>query len=222
MSPERNGNLSTPLHLPKPLDTDIDKENAFLLYATFCGDIVRTAHALNVQPDVVARAAQDGGWNDKLGPILTLKKSTRPGDVERAINRALNFVQAHQMRLFVSRTIHKLTGLSDTEFMGYIFIEDREKEGAKKVAKLSTRAIADLASAMEKCQAMTYQALADTATDRAKRHESEADPEVSAGDMHARIAAAMAQVAADNSPAAKLLEAQLGEANRLRNAFKQA
>lgn len=211
--------MSTPLHLPAPVEADIaiDRENAFLLYATFCGDIVRTAHAVGVQPDQIARAAADGGWNDKLAPILALKKSTRPGDVERAMNRALNFVQAHQMRLFVSRCIHRLTNMSESEFQDYIFT--RSDSDKVQCAKLTTRAIADLASAMEKCQAASYQALGDTATERVKRKDDDSDPEVSAGDMHARIAAAMSGVARENSPQQKLLEAQLSEAARLRSAL---
>lgn len=196
----------------------IDRENAFLLYATFCGDCVRTAHALNVQPDIVARAATTGGWNEKLGPILALKKSTKPGDVERAMNRALNFVQAHQMRMFVARVLKRLTGLNEADLDAYVFPSEADKDGVVK--KFSTRAIADLASAMEKCQAMSYQALNDTTSERVKRDEKV--DETSAGDMHARIAAAMAEVRSDNSPRAKLLDAQLEEAARLKEALRQA
>lgn len=196
----------------------IDRENAFLLYATFCGDCVRTAHALNVQPDTVARAAAAGGWNEKLSPILALKQSTKPGDVERAMNRALNFVQAHQMRMFVARVLRRLSGMSEKELEDYVMSVESTAKGFTH--KITTRAIADLASAMEKCQAMSYQALNDTTTERVKREENIVD--VSAGDMHARIAAAMAEVRADNSPRAKLLDAQLEEAARLKEALRNA
>jgi replicative superfamily II helicase len=171
----------------------------------------------------VARAAADGNWNDKLAPILALKKSTRPGDIERAMNRALNFVQAHQMRLFVSRVIHRLTNLNEQEFEDYLYPSEVDKKTGKLYpGRLTTRALADLASAMEKCQAASYQALGDTGTERVKRGEVEADPEVSAGDMHARIASAMAAVAQANTPQQKLLDAQLTEANRLKDALKKA
>lgn len=205
---------------PPESDLIVDKENAFLLYATFCGDIVKTAHALGVPPEAVTRAADGLKWNEKLAPILALKKSTRPGDIERAMNRALNFVQAHQLRLFVSRCIQRFIGMSDGELVEFIFQGGQPGEiGAKTRSVISTRGIADLASAMEKCQAMSYQALNDTTSERVKRSES-ADSEVTASDMHARIAAGMSAVAADNSPQAKLLDAQLAEAARLKDALR--
>lgn len=211
--------MSTPMFSPPESDLAIDKENAFLLYATFCGDVVRTAHALDVTPEVVARAAAALKWDEKLAPIIALKKSTRPGDVERAMNRALNFVQAHTFRLFVSRCIHRFTNMTDKDLDEYIFQGKGIDEKGKAVsAKVSTRGVADLASAMEKCQSMSYQALNDTTTERVKRSET-ADAEVSAADMHARIAAGMAAVGQDNSPQAKLLDAQLAEAARIKDAM---
>jgi len=185
----------------------IDRENAFLLYATFCGDVERTAHALNVSAVIILKMADEEGWANKLGPIIALKKSTRPGDVERAINRALNFVQAHRMRLFVARVIHSLTGLTESQFNDYIYPETTAKDGSK-TTKISTRAIADLASAMEKCQSLTYLALTDTVADRTKRKE-DSDPESSSGDMHAQIAASLAAIRSSSTPRAQLFDAQL-------------
>lgn len=219
---EKDGSVSTPMFQPPDSDLIIDKDNAFLLYATFCGDIVKTAHALGVPPETVTRAADALGWNAKLEPILSLKKSTRPGDIERAMNRAMNFVQAHQFRLFVSRCIHRFSNMSDKDLDEFIF-QNKPTIGAKGErgdAKISTRGVADLASAMEKAQAMSYQALNDTTSERVKRNET-ADSEVTAADMHARIAAGMAAVAADDSPQAKLLDAQLAEAARLKDALRK-
>jgi ABC-type sugar transport system ATPase subunit len=207
---------------PPESDLAIDKENAFLLYATFCGDVVKTAHALSMPPEQVAKLADTLRWNEKLAPILALKKSTRPGDIERAMNRALNFVQAHQFRLFVSRCIQRFTSMSEKELDEFIFQgKPLESKSPLAAAKVSTRGIADLAQAMERCQTMTYQALNDTTSERVKRAEV-ADPEVTAADMHARIAAGMAAISDDNSPQAKLLDAQLAEAARLKDALKNS
>jgi hypothetical protein len=195
-------------------EVEIDRENAFLLYATFCGDVERTAHALNVPAATVLKMAEEEAWASKLGPILALKRSTRPGDIERAINRALNFVQAHRMRLFVARVIHRLTGMDTAEFECYIFQETVKKDGST-TTKLTTRAIADLAVAMEKAQAMSYLALNDTAQDRAKRKEAEGDSEVSAQDLHARIAEGIAAVKASATPRAQLFDAQLAQAQAI-------
>lgn len=166
----------------------IDRKNAFLLYATFCGDLEQTAHALGVPPVVVAHAAMLDKWDEQLKTIISMKKSSRPGDVERAINRAVNFVQAFRMRLFIERVIQKLTGLNDAELQEYLF----EERGEKAICKLTTRPIADLTSALEKCHALTYLALNDTAQDRSRRQEQADNTEFEAGALHVAIAKAMA------------------------------
>lgn len=195
-------------------DIELDREQAFLLYAAFCGDIVRTAHSLDIPEAAVLRMADEEGWQNKLGPILALKKSTRPGDVERGVNRALNFVQAHKMRLFVQRVINRVSSMNDTELNEYLFQETHSKNGDTS-KKMTTRAIADLAVALEKAQALTYQALNDSAPERAKRKELEGDDNVSAGDLHAQISAGLAAVRASASPRAQLFDAQLAQANEI-------
>lgn len=55
----------------------IDRENAFMLYATFTGDLVRTAASLGVRPMDVLRVAQEEEWDEKLKPILELAKSAK-------------------------------------------------------------------------------------------------------------------------------------------------
>jgi hypothetical protein len=191
------------------MQADAYREDAFQLFALFAGDCERTAHALGVRPVDVLRMAEAEGWLDKLAPILALKKSTRPGDLERGLNRAMNFIQAHRMRLFVSRVLNRLAGMNAEEFEAYLMTHAGTKGEVTK--KLSTRAIADLASALEKCQSMTYLALSDTAQDRSKRDEAD-DGEVAALDIHARIAKAMAEVKDSSTPRALLFDEQLSTA----------
>lgn len=200
--------------LPDSVDNNIkiDRENAFMLYATFCGDIVRTAAALGVTSTVVLRMVDDENWVEQLKPILELKKSARPGDIERAINRALNFVQAHRARMFVQRVLHRMTSMTDEELDEYLFTGVTNKDG-ETTKKLTTRAIADLTAALEKAQALTYLALSDTATERVRRKED--DSSGSAGDMHIKIAEAMSKVRASGSPRAKLFDAQLSIAQEI-------
>jgi hypothetical protein len=161
----------------------IDRENAFLLYATFTGDLERTAHALNIRACDVLLMADEEKWNEKLKPILELKKSTKPGDVERAINRALNFVQAHRMRMVIERVVFRLYNMKPDEMEEYLFAQSSiGKDGKEYVyKKLTTRSLADLASAIEKCHAMSYMALNDSAPERGRRKD-DSDP-VAAGDM---------------------------------------
>lgn len=190
----------------------LDREQAFLLYCTFCGDLEKTAAAVGVRAVDILRAVDEEGWNERLKPILEMKKSTRPGDFERAINRALNFSQCHRMRLFLERVVVRITGMTPEELESYLLTDHAPKSG-EAYKKLSTRALADLATALEKVQAMTYQALADTAQDRAKRKEAEESGE-SGGELHARIAEAMSKVGKIKTVRGQLLDAQI-EASQL-------
>lgn len=196
---------------PNPHENDIkvDRANAFLLYATFCGDLVRTAAALGVPASTVLKMADEENWTAQLAPILELKKTNRPGDIERAINRAINFVQAHQARMFIQRVVQKLTGFDDEMLHEYLMSEHHAKDGTT-YRKLCTRPLADLASAMEKAHALTYMSLNDTSQERVRRKEE--DSSGSASDLHLKIAEAMGKVKASNTPRAMLFDAQLSVA----------
>ena len=191
----------------------LDREQAFMLYATFCGDVERTAAALNVRPIDILRAADEDNWNIKLQSIIALKKSDRPGDIERAINRAINFVQAHRTRLFLDRMLKRLNSMSADELDSYLLTEETTKSGS--VRRISTRPIADLTSALEKAHAMTYAALNDTAGERKARGDDEDQAESSAGALHAQIADALAKVRGSASPRSQLLAAQLAQGQEL-------
>lgn len=180
----------------------LDIENVFMLYATFCGDVERTAHAASKTPTEILVLAEAHGWNEKLRGILELKRSGKPGDVERAINRALNFVQAHKFRLFLERVLRDIYSLDSAYLMDLLVVASTDKDGNKS-HKLSTRAFADLAAALEKCQAMTYSALGDTAAERKGREDSN-EAEASGVSLHSKLAAMMAE----SSPAAVLANSQ--------------
>ena len=197
---------------PDFVNIPFDREQAFLVFATFCGDIERTAHALSVRPEVLLRMVDDEGWTARLAPLIELRRSSRPGDIERAINRALNFVQAHKFRLFVERVIARITQMSPKEFEDYLLSETVNKAGAI-THKLSTRALADLASAMEKAHSLSYSALNDTAQERVRRKED--DEGTSAADLHVRLAKAMQDAKASETIRAKLFDAQLATAHAL-------
>lgn len=188
---------------------DIDREQAFMLFATFAGDAVRTGAALNVHPAAVLCMADECGWTDKLKSVIELRESSRPGDWERACNRAMNFVMAHQMRMIIDRALKKFKGMSDDELTKTLVEEWTDREGNQRY-KASGKAYSDLAAAMEKVHAMTYHALNDTVQDRNRRKEQQSDDEP-VGDMHAAISSKMQEVSRDNSPRAQLFDAQLAK-----------
>jgi hypothetical protein len=170
----------------------IDHDNAFMLYAIFVGDPIRTAHALNTKPELVVALASAHDWDKKLKPIIELHKGARAGDIERAINRAMNFVQARKCQMFFERVLTQLVGMSPSELEAFIFprTEKGKDDGLIVQQRFTTRSLADMASALEKCHAMTYMALNDTATERTKRGDDE-DSDATTASVHLQLAAAI-------------------------------
>lgn len=191
-----------------------DREQAYLLFATFCGAPVPVAKALGVSPQAVMRMAAEGGWAEKLRPILELHQgAAKPADVERAVNRALNWVQANRLRIVIERTVKLLYGLTAEELEAQF----TESAGEGRT-KFSVRVLADLAAAMEKAQMLTYAALNDTATERGKRGP---EPEgLSASALQAQVSQAMDAVLRDQSPRAQMFDAQLEIAQNVREQAK--
>ena len=190
----------------------LDREQAFLLYATFCGDVVRTAASLGVSPAAVARVAGMDGWTARLAPIVELHRSADPAAVERAINRALNYVQAHRLRVVAERAVRELFDLSPEELLNRIS-EKSEADGRTRT-RPSAKLLADLATAVEKAQALTYLALGDSVSERVKRAPQADAPSASA--LHAAIASAVGVALGSSSPHAMLLDAQIDAAESCR------
>lgn len=182
-----------------------DREQAFLLFAVFCGKVPETAHALNVPPDVIKTMAEENGWYAKIKTIIELEASAKAGDVERGVNRAINYVQAHRMRAFLERVLRKLHDLSPEDLDAFIFPQELNKREQKVYQSMTTRALADLASALEKCQTLTYAALNDTPAER-KQAKDEGSGDATAAEMHVRLAQAM-QAAGGGSRSIKALVA---------------
>jgi hypothetical protein len=205
-------------------EVPFDREQAFLMYASFSGDIARTAHAVGTSTDVILRIEEESEWKPRLKAVLMLRNCGRPGEVERAINRATNFAQAHRARLFLERLITKIYRLSDAELQEYCFVTETTSKKDKATGeveeyvekKISTRPFADLASAMEKIHNLTYIALQDGPTDRKNREAREAASEVTpVQDIHAAISAAVAAAQGDQSPRAQLFTGQLEQVKNL-------
>ena len=169
-----------------------DPEEVFRLYAMFVGDLERTAIAAHLQLEEVAEMAASGDWNKRIAVLIRLQKSGVPGDVERGVNRAINFIQADRMRRVIERVINSLNNMSADEMMQNLLCVSEDKQG-NITSKIMTRPFADLATALEKCHAMTYQALNDTATDRKGRSEHEDSAQASAGEMHMALVDAMSK-----------------------------
>jgi hypothetical protein len=187
-----------------------DKDQAFLIYTIFCGDASKTAHALNCSVLQIAKMAEEHGWDKKVGEISSLRKSDRPGDLERAINRAINYTDAHRYRRTLQRLLAHFNSMDDVDLEELLITTTVDKAGNMH-RHLSTRPFADLSAALEKAHALTYLALGDTAQDRARRKEESDDGVMAASVLNQQIIEAMASQdggGLEDSPRQQLIEEQ--------------
>jgi len=186
-------NVDEILAVPPEAEEVVKQDQVFQLFAIYSGDVEKTALASGWTAVQVEAAAAQHAWRNKIKVLIDLKQSNRPGDSERGINRAINFVQAHQYRCFLNRVLLRLGSLNREELEDYILGTEVDNKTGRISRKLNTRAFADLSSAIEKCHAMTYQALADTVGDRKGRDE-EPDTGKSAAELSLAITKAMQEV----------------------------
>ena len=173
-------------------------ERIYQLYALFACDAEKTAVAAKIPLEVVEEMAKNGRWDAQFQTLIKLRQSGRPGDLERATNRAINFVQAHNYRRFLERIMRMLSLLTPKELEEYCFEIRIDKQGNES-RKMACRPFADLATAIEKCHAMTYAALTDTASDRQHRKEGHEEGE-QVVDAHVQIAGALQRMHRESNP----------------------
>lgn len=168
------------------IDTSkLDVAQIFLTYMSLVGCVEKVAAALDLDPAVVQHLADEYGWEAKIRRVSLMSKSGKPGDYERAQNRALNFVQAHRLRLVLDKLIAAYSDKTPLEAV--LQSASVDKEG---VPHASARFFADVAAAMEKCQAMSYQALGDSLKERTERSD-ENDGGMTPNQLHAAVIAAL-------------------------------
>lgn len=160
----------------------VDVVACFLTYVTFCGDIEKTAAARNLDPAFVAKLSQDENWPARIKTICRMTAEGRPGDFERAQNRALCFVQGHQVATLLDRLIHELSEKTDADLVEVL--TPRNKDGSP--GPISAKVFADLTAAMEKCHFLKYIALGDSVKEREQRAEEDG-ASVSANALHSAV-----------------------------------
>ena len=149
------------------------------------GDVDKTAAALDLDPSLVGKLVDEFGWDEKVRRVCIMSKSTKPGDWERAQNRALNFVQAHRLRTILDKLIGHYSAMTAEQLSKEFQVLDKNL-----LAHPSARYLADLAAACEKVQALSYAALGDTVKERVDRLEGE-DGGLSPDQLHAAVIAAL-------------------------------
>lgn len=194
-----------------PLDkSKIDVSAIFLGYMALVGDVEKTALAFDLSPADVAELAESEGWADKIRRVSVMSKSEKPGDWERAQNRALCFVQAYQIRQLINRWTQHLLNMDVEQMLTETATLD--KVGGRHI---SARIVSDLVTAAEACHRMSYNALGDTVTERI----AQKGPDGTTGklqDTHSAIISALNGAA--QLPFSK--EVLLGEANEVAKVAK--
>jgi len=181
-----------------PRKANIDVSQCFLVYMSLVGDAEKTAAALDLDPKFVRDLAKDEGWDQKIQRVCLLSKGERPGDYERAVNRALCFVQAHQTSQLLDRLLTELRGLDGADLLDAVSVK------TKFGSTYSARLFADITAAMEKCHQMKYAALGDTVKERDTRANSEGG-DLNANDMHAAVISALNGVARSPESATQII-----------------
>jgi hypothetical protein len=113
-------------------------------------------------------------------------------------NRALNFAQAHRMRELIDRMLLHFADKTPEELARSFMSIAKNGD-----VRISGRFLADLASASEKVQMLSYHALGDTAPERKDRGPG--DSESSAAVLHASIIAALNSPLSQGIPANELV-----------------
>ena len=162
----------------------VDVSAVFLVYMTLVGDVNKTAVAMDLDPAFVEELAEREGWKAKVKRMSTVSKSDEPGGWERMQNRALNFAQAHRMRELIDRMLLHFADKTPDELAAAF--TSIAKGGD---IRISGRFLADLASASEKVQSLSYHALGDTPPERKERGPEEG--ENNAQVLHSAIIAAL-------------------------------
>lgn len=169
-----------------------DIAQIFSVYMSFVGDADQTAAALSLDPKLVQALADQEDWVTKVKHLSQMSKSGKPGDFEKAANRALNFVQAHRLRGVLTSLLTNYEAREPSDIAEVTF-------STAGVQKVSCKFLSDLASAMEKVHQLTYASLGDSVAERNARLEEDGS-EVSGDTLHRAVFAAL------NSPAVRGLD----------------
>lgn len=168
------------------IDTsNVDHAAVFLGFVALVGDIDRTALAFNLSPRVVRHLAEKNGWDDKIRSISFQNKSGKPGDFEKATNRALSFVTGHMLRSVISKIIENIHGMSRSDIVKTVIVQ---KGGG---VTFSAGFYSDLSAALERCNSICFAALEDDAGGRTRAGKEAVSAELSVTALHAAISSAL-------------------------------
>lgn len=194
---------------------NLDVSQIFGVYMMVVGDAEKTALALDLDVETVVSLAQSEGWADKIARVSVMSKSGAPGDWERAQNRALNWVQAHQLRRSIDRAIMHLSVELEKDGGVEKILTHMDKSGN---VVYSARVFADLAASLEKIHGLSYAALGDSAKERTDRGEHKEGGEQDAKQsalLHAGLIAALNASKLTRTPSDELVAGTVAKVEQM-------
>lgn len=163
------------------MNIERDIAQIFQVYMVLVGDCEKTAAALDIDSGYVRELASSHGWADKVKRLSVVSKGATEGDWERVQNRALNFVQVHQLRRRMDLEIAWLCGKEPGELM--------VTNGPDGRQNFTAGLFVGMANALEKLHKLSYDALGDSPAERVKRNDDAPDKPSGLGLHSAMIAA---------------------------------
>lgn len=178
----------------------VDQARAWMCYASFSGDIEKTAISAKVPADIIRALEHDFDWQTKL---RRLKSGAGVSDAEKTANRAVNYLQAQRLRDVLEESLRLL---EDPEELVKMLVQFKyTKEGDVDTLAVNPKALLDLTKALESVQNMSYRALGDKLPTQADT-VNEKDKGVASSVSSVRdVIAALQEFAA--APAPKTVEA---------------
>lgn len=150
-----------------PLYSKTDQARVWMCYAGFGGDLEKTAMAAQVPLAVVRALEHDFNWIVKL---KKLKTGAGAPEAEKLANRAVSYIQARRLREIVERAINLV---EDEEALLRAMLKFHlTKEGDVDRVEVNSKALLDLAKAMESAHSACYRALGDKVPAQADPVES--------------------------------------------------
>lgn len=182
------------------IDTkQIDVAAVFLGYCACVGDVQKVALMFDLDPALVEKLAEENEWTDKIRRLsLVSKDGTDNGEWAKMQNRALSYVQGHQLRSILQRVLENVGQMTREDLTATV---TAVKAGS---VTFTARFYADLAAAMQSAHSMCFTALGDSASERKELAEGKEEG-LSIEKLHSAVLMALSNPAGAGAER-KLLE----------------
>lgn len=186
------------------IDTkNIDVAAVFLGFCAVCGDIQKVALLFDLDPALVEKLAEENSWTDKIKRLsLVSKDGTDNGEWARMQNRAISYVQGHQLRSVLQRILENINQMTREDLTATV---TAVKAGS---VSFTARFYADLSAAMASAHSLCYQALNDGPGDRSSAGKTEDEESLSIEKLHSAVLMALSNPAGAGAER-KLLENEI-------------